>query len=531
MNFIIIPLFFMLIICVTFFRLEKSNGQTNSSNSGQCIFCTQVVPNCLSNEILIPQSCNECAHCVPTLYTSSGCPQIQTDCFGEPSGCKSKFGIYDPTICKCVCPGSSSGSVNLSCTTDNDCPPGLCSSSGSFKNYSCGNGICNQIFYFADPCQFSQSSSGNSIALNKNFAGFWRGKILNCNGGGVSIDSDCIVCPQIAILCIKDFTYVPQTCHKCGHCEKCKSSKIITLKLCIKDQVLEGTVNIPKNIENGIITSQNIISNNEISITIQTNDNLTRDLNLKLTDNKHLLISIDEEQAFEVKKLSSLRNCPKNNCKNHCGLFCCKENETCEMAECLNNHLCNTVFLGCKPISTSNSSSSSSGSDCSPKGNCRGENGTYLPCPKGTECSGLPAYGCYPPGCPVPICCSPETRIKTTGEEKRIADIKEGEIVLTDGGKAVRVKKVSKTPVKNHKILKITLNDGAVLEISPDHPTADGKKFKDLKMGEILDSRLVVETKLIPYTYSHTYDILPDSKTGNYYANGVLIGSSLKHTK
>ena len=108
------------------------------------------------------------------------------------------------------------------------------------------------------------------------------------------------------------------------------------------------------------------------------------------------------------------------------------------------------------------------------------------------------------------ICCSPDTRIKTTGVEKRIADIRKGEIVLTDGGQAVRVKKASKTPVKNHKILKITLNDGTVLEISPGHPTADGRRVKDLKMVDILDERLVVEIKLIPYIYSHTYDILPD---------------------
>ena len=484
---------FILITGFTFLSLEKSIGQMNSSSSsssGECIFCTQVIPNCSSNEILIPQSCNECAHCVTTSSTSSGCPQVQTDCFDEPAGCKSKFGIYDPKICTCVCPDStSSSSGDLSCEVDDDCPIGLCSSSGTFKNYSCGNGICNQIFYFADPCQFQSSSSSGSITLNKDFTGIWKGKTLDCNRGGLSpndIGPNCIICPQIAILCIKSFTYVPQTCHKCGHCEKCKSSKIITLKLCAKDQKLEGTVNIPGNIKNGIIVSQNIISNDEISITIKNENDLTKDLKLKLIDKRHLQVSIDGDQSFEARKLSLLRSC----------LF--------------------------------STSSSSSGSDCSPKGNCRGTNGEELSCPSGTECSGLPAYGCYPSGCPVPICCSPDTKIKTNGEQKRIADIKEGEFVLTDGGKAVRVKKVSKTPVKNHKVLKITLNDGTILEISPGHPTADGRKLKDLKMGDILDGHLVVETKLIPYIYSHTYDILPASASGNYYANGVLIGSTLK---
>ena len=365
-----------------FFILTLIVGFTFSySSSSECIICTQVIPNCSSNEILVPQTCNDCAHCVSTSSTSSsGCPQVQTDCAGEPFGCKSSFGIYDPKICKCVCPDS-------------------------------------------------QSSSGDLITLNKKFSGVW------------------------------------------------KSSKIIILKLCAKNNKLEGTVNITGDIENGIIVSQNIISNKEIDIST----NSGKSLKLILIDARHLNI-LFSGQTFELRKTRPSKNC----------------------------------------------SSANSGKDCSPKGSCHGENGGKLSCPPGTKCSGLPAYGCYPPGCPVPICLSPDTKIKTDGVQKRIADIREGEIVLTDHGKAVRVKKISKTQVKNHKILKVLLSDGTVLEISPGHPTADGRKLKELKMGDILDGRMVVETKFIPYIYSHTYDILPDSKTGHYYANGVLIGSSLK---
>ena len=37
---------------------------------------------------------------------------------------------------------------------------------------------------------------------------------------------------------------------------------------------------------------------------------------------------------------------------------------------------------------------------------------------------------------------------------------------------------------------------------------------------------LAVDT--VPYPYSHTYDILPDSETGAYFAGGALVGSTLK---
>ena len=125
------------------------------------------------------------------------------------------------------------------------------------------------------------------------------------------------------------------------------------------------------------------------------------------------------------------------------------------------------------------------------------------------------------------LCCSPDTKIRTNNGERRIADIKAGDLVLTDGEKPVRVKEINQVKAKDHKVLKITLNDRTVLEISPGHPTGDGRKLSDLKAGDVLDGRTVIETKLIPYASEYTYDILPDSKTGNYYANGVLIGSTL----
>jgi len=140
----------------------------------------------------------------------------------------------------------------------------------------------------------------------------------------------------------------------------------------------------------------------------------------------------------------------------------------------------------------------------------------------------LSVHGCYPAGCPVPICLSAETRIKTPTIEKVVTDLKESDFVISDNGKLVKIKKTSKTEAKKHKILKITFHDATTLEISPNHPTSDRKLFKELKIGDLIGGKQIIEIKEILYKYKYTYDILPDSETGNYYANGVLIGSTLK---
>lgn len=82
-------------------------------------------------------------------------------------------------------------------------------------------------------------------------------------------------------------------------------------------------------------------------------------------------------------------------------------------------------------------------------------------------------------------------------------------------------------PVVGHHVLRIVLASGAVLEISAMHPTADGRTLAVLGPGAELDGVKVLSVEQIPYAHAHTYDILPDSDTGTYYAGGVLIGSTL----
>jgi hypothetical protein len=61
------------------------------------------------------------------------------------------------------------------------------------------------------------------------------------------------------------------------------------------------------------------------------------------------------------------------------------------------------------------------------------------------------------------------------------------------------------------------LNSGRAIEMSPGHPTAGGVPFSRLVAGERLDEVHTI----------HTYDILPASSTGAYFAAGALVGSTL----
>jgi hypothetical protein len=100
---------------------------------------------------------------------------------------------------------------------------------------------------------------------------------------------------------------------------------------------------------------------------------------------------------------------------------------------------------------------------------------------------------------------------------------------VDDGAiQAVPVVLVGHTPVRAHRVVRVELEGGRVLEISPGHPTADGRTFGDLVTGGLLDEQHeVVSANLVPYAHEATYDILPDSSTGTYFAAGALIGSTL----
>lgn len=152
------------------------------------------------------------------------------------------------------------------------------------------------------------------------------------------------------------------------------------------------------------------------------------------------------------------------------------------------------------------------------------------PLDRGPACE-TPTNGTCPMGCaPLCVCASPDTPIATPEGDRPIFTLKTGDFVYSvDHGTiiAVPIVQTNRTPVSRHSVMRVVLRGGSVLEISPLHPTADGRTFGGLVAGDSLDGVSVVSAGLVPYTHEATYDILPDSDTGTYFAGGVLIGSTL----
>jgi len=133
---------------------------------------------------------------------------------------------------------------------------------------------------------------------------------------------------------------------------------------------------------------------------------------------------------------------------------------------------------------------------------------------------------------PCPICLSEDTIIDTPNGSVNIQELHKGMEIFTQdssGNKYVgTVLKTGKTQVSpDHKMIHIVLTDNRELYGSPKHPTIDGKFLEELSVGDILDGAKIKILEVIPYDGKYTYDVLPSGSTGYYWANGILIKSTL----
>ena len=135
-------------------------------------------------------------------------------------------------------------------------------------------------------------------------------------------------------------------------------------------------------------------------------------------------------------------------------------------------------------------------------------------------------------GCP--ICLAATTRIATPDGPILVSDLRAGMLVWTvDAGKRVAapIAIVRYTPAPfGHRVIRVVLADGRAVVASPGHPTGDGRRVGELNPGDLLNGSRVATINVLPYS-GDTWDLLPLSSTGTYWADGVLLGSTLANAE
>lgn len=132
-----------------------------------------------------------------------------------------------------------------------------------------------------------------------------------------------------------------------------------------------------------------------------------------------------------------------------------------------------------------------------------------------------------------PICLSENTVIDTPDGQVNVKDLHTGMAVFTQdssGHKQIGiVLKTGRTIApQGHIMVHVILDDKRELYVSPNHPTADGLLFGALIAGDTLDGSKIKSAEHVPYNGTYTYDVLPSGQTGFYWANGILVASTLK---
>ena len=135
-----------------------------------------------------------------------------------------------------------------------------------------------------------------------------------------------------------------------------------------------------------------------------------------------------------------------------------------------------------------------------------------------------------------PICLAAGTLIETPRGPVPVEELRVGDPVWTQNESGQRVSAsiirtgIMKVPA-THRMIHILLEDGRELWASPSHPTASGLRLEDLQIGDSLDGPRIIQLERVPYDEMYTFDILPSGSTGYYWANGILMGSTLAKLK
>ena len=130
-----------------------------------------------------------------------------------------------------------------------------------------------------------------------------------------------------------------------------------------------------------------------------------------------------------------------------------------------------------------------------------------------------------------PICLTAGTLIDTPQGQVTVEKLTTVMTVWTldEAGNRIAAEIVQTTATKvpaDFQVVNITLSDDRNVNVSPNHPSAEGKALASYQVGDMLDGASVVSLDYVPYS-GKTYDILPAGGSGLYFANGILLKSTL----
>ncbi len=131
-----------------------------------------------------------------------------------------------------------------------------------------------------------------------------------------------------------------------------------------------------------------------------------------------------------------------------------------------------------------------------------------------------------------PICLARWTHVATPAGDVPVTELRPGTVVWTQDTAGRRMP----APVlavghaaapTGHQVVHLALGDGRAVDVSPGHPLADGRPVGDLLPGARVDGSVVVGAEPRPYDGADTWDLLPAGPTHRYWADGILLGSTL----
>ncbi len=198
-----------------------------------------------------------------------------------------KFSLCKPVSTSSSSSSSSSGASSSGSTSSS-------SSSTNSSSSSSGASSSGSTSSSSSSTSSSSSSSGNSNSANS-------------SSSSSSSSSGSTISPTIANFNL-DFSGLWKGVIKIASQNSKKQSKLVTLKLCIKDRELKGSINVTGIINNSEIVSQDVKSENEVNINITDKNGKTNSINLKLV-NRQLSIEIKDIGNLLARKIKTVKQC------------------------------------------------------------------------------------------------------------------------------------------------------------------------------------------------------------------------------